>query len=289
MWLRRSTSTRSISPTKPTSTPPPESVLWTRKSWPSSPQMPTADCPWRFSDRTMSLFCLPTSTIFATSTVSASDTRRPSSNFTSIPSRSISRVIIGPPPCTTIGCKPTYRSSTMSWAKSCVRPASVIAAPPILITTVFPWNSRMYGSASRSVPTSRIRRPPDDPKTEQAKDAGSKACAGKSRPEDAAMRRFAGSCRVLRVDGHVVVREVGEEDLRLAALAGDGQRELNLVALHRLLEGAELVLGERDCLPRAHHGLPFDLQVHEKRPVHHLAGRLEDAAVVGIRAVERRL
>src|SRR3954449_9094457 len=133
----------------------------------------------------------------------------------------------------------------MSCAKSCVRPASVIAAPPILITTVFPWNSRMYGSASRSVPTSRIRRPPDDPKTEQAKDAGSKACAGKSRPEDASMRRFAGSCRVLRVDGYVVMAQVGEEDLGLAALAGDRERELDLVGLDRTLEVCDLVRRER--------------------------------------------
>src|SRR4051794_7080211 len=137
----------------------------------------------------------------------------------------------------------------MSCAKSWVRPASVIAAPPILITTVRPWNSRMYGSASRSVPTSRIRRRPHDPKTEQAKDAGSKACASKSRPEDAGMRRFAGSCCVLRVDGHVLVGEVGEEDLRLAALARDGEHELHLVALDRVLELAHLVLGQRHALP----------------------------------------
>ena len=37
----------------------------------------------------MSLFSLPTSTIFATSTVAASETRSPSTNFTSIPSRSM--------------------------------------------------------------------------------------------------------------------------------------------------------------------------------------------------------
>src|SRR4051812_48246037 len=102
---------------------------------------------------------------------------------------------------------PTYLSSTMSRAKSSVRPASVIAAPPILMTTVLPWNSRMYGKASRSVPTSLT------------------ACS---------------SCRVLRVDRHVLVREVGEVDLRLAALAGDGEGVLDLVAAHRLLERAQL-------------------------------------------------
>src|SRR3954469_22772731 len=177
----------------------------------------------------------------------------------------------------------------MSCAKSCVRPASVIAAPPILITTVFPWNSRMYGSASRSVPTSRIRRPPDDPKTEQAKDAGSKACAGKSRPEDAGMRRFAGSCRVLRVDGHVVMREVREEDLGLAALAGNRERELDLLSLRGVLELAQLVLGQRHPVAGAHDLVPLDLEVDDERAAHHLSGGLEDAAVVWGGGVERRL
>src|SRR3954452_16292985 len=127
----------------------------------------------------------------------------------------------------------------MSCAKSCVRPASVIAAPPILITTVLPWNSRMYGSASRSVPTLLFIRDLHDPKTEQAKDAGSKACASTSRPEDAGMRRFAGSCRVLRVDREGVVGQVREEALRPPPLAGNRERELDLLALHRVLEPAQ--------------------------------------------------
>src|SRR3979409_1572462 len=100
---------------------------------------------------------------------------------------------------------PTYLRSTMSRAKSSVRPASVIAAPPILMTTVLPWNSRMYGSASRRVPTSL------------------KGCP---------------SCCVLRVDGHVVLGEVGEEDLGLAALARNGQLVLDFGAAHGLLERA---------------------------------------------------
>src|SRR3954466_14007901 len=107
----------------------------------------------------------------------------------------------GPPPCTTIGFMPTYFRSTTSRAKSSVRPASVIAAPPILITIVLPWNSRMYGRASRSVPTSLMRRL---------------------------------SRRVLRVDRHVVVREVREEHLGLAALAGDRERVLHLGPAHGL-------------------------------------------------------
>ena len=65
-------------------------------------------------------------------------------------------VISGPPPWTTIGFSPTYLSSTTSRAKSSRSSGSVIAAPPYLMTTVLPWNSRMYGSASRRVPMSRI-------------------------------------------------------------------------------------------------------------------------------------
>ena len=87
MWLRTSTSTRWISPTKPT---------WsafaagaTSKSVPSSPESPTAGEPWRFSRWTISEFSLPTRTIFAISTVSPSETRRPSWNFTSSPSLSM--------------------------------------------------------------------------------------------------------------------------------------------------------------------------------------------------------
>jgi hypothetical protein len=52
-------------------------------------------------------------------------------------------VISGPPPCTTIGFSPTYLSSTTSRANSSRSSASSIAAPPYLITTVLPWNSRM--------------------------------------------------------------------------------------------------------------------------------------------------
>src|SRR4051794_13791079 len=63
--------------------------------------------------------------------------------------------ISGPPPCTTTGLSPTYLSSTTSRANSSRRAGSSIAAPPYLMTTVRPWNSRMYGSASRRVATSR--------------------------------------------------------------------------------------------------------------------------------------
>jgi hypothetical protein len=49
----------------------------------------------------------------------------------------------GPPPCTTTGFMPTYFRSTTSRANSSRSSASTIAAPPYLITTVFPWKSLM--------------------------------------------------------------------------------------------------------------------------------------------------
>src|SRR3954469_13844079 len=158
----------------------------------------------------------------------------------------------GPPPCTTIGFMPTYLSSTTSRAKSSVSPASVIAAPPILITTVFSWNSRIHGSASRSVATSLNGSP---------------------------------SRRGLRVDRHVLVREVGEEDLGLAALARDRERELDLAAGHRLLQAAQLLRAQGVPGAGGHHAPALDVEVHEKRRGQHLTGRLEDAPVVRVGAV----
>ena len=52
-------------------------------------------------------------------------------------------VMSGPPPCTTIGFIPTYFRSTTSRANCSRRSGSLIAAPPYLMTTVRPWNSRM--------------------------------------------------------------------------------------------------------------------------------------------------
>ena len=101
----------------------------------------------------MSELILPSRTIFATSTVAASETRRPSTNLTSSPRRSMYSLISGPPPWTITGFSPTYLSRTTSRANSSRTAGSRIAAPPYLITTVRPWNSRMYGSASRRVST----------------------------------------------------------------------------------------------------------------------------------------
>src|SRR3954462_14539049 len=189
-------------PTKPGSVPSWGACLATRNSSPSSPQSPTAGWPWRLRRRTMSLFTLPTRTIFATSTVSASLTRNPPTNCTGRPRRSMKLVISGPPPWTTIGLIPTYLSSTTSRANSSRSAGSSIAAPPYLMTTVLPWNSRMYGSASRRVATSRTV-----------------------------------SGRVVGIDRHVAVGQVGEEDLGLVAVAGQADDVLDLLAGDALGEG----------------------------------------------------
>src|ERR1035441_10126781 len=121
---------------------------------------------------------------------------------------------------------PTYLSSTTSRANSSRNASSSIAAPPYLMTTVLPWNSLMYGSASSSVPTSRI---------------------GVS------------SCRVVGVDGHVLVRQVREEHLGLGALAGQADLVFELAALHRCVELA-LVVGDRGTPPAD--GNALDRDVH---------------------------
>ena len=88
----------------------------------SSPDSPTAYEPCRFTDATISRLTLPTSAMRTMSTVSASVTRRPSTNSGSLPSRRMRSVICGPPPCTTTGFMPTSRMSTTSVAN---RSASV--------------------------------------------------------------------------------------------------------------------------------------------------------------------
>src|ERR1700748_1912089 len=109
------------------------------------------------------------------------------------------------------GFIPTYLSSTTSRANSSLSEASVIAAPPYLITTVLPWNSRMYGSASSSVATSRTGRASFevDPPT---------------------------LGRLVGIEGHICVAEVGEEPLGLGTLAGQADLVLDLIALHGRLE-----------------------------------------------------
>ena len=93
----------------------------------------------------MSLFTFPIRTIFAISTVCGSLTRSPPTNCTGMSRRFMYSVIAGPPPCTTTGLTPQYFRSTTSRANSSRSDGSSIAAPPYLMTTVRPWNSRMYG------------------------------------------------------------------------------------------------------------------------------------------------
>src|SRR3954451_647155 len=253
MWLSTSTSTRSMRPTKPRSVPSWAACLATRNSRPSSPQRPTAGCPWRLRRSTMSLLTLPTRTIFATSTVSASLTRSPPTNCTGSPRRSMKLVISGPPPCTTIGLIPTYLSSTTSRANSSRRAGSSIAAPPYLMTTVLPWNSRMYGSASRRVATSRTV-----------------------------------SGRVVGIDRHVAVGQVGEEDLGLVALSGKADDVLDLLAPHALGERRQIERPRRAARADGD-ALDRDVQLERRGVGERAADGLGDPAPVGVAAVEGRL
>src|SRR3954452_17778269 len=242
-------------PTNPRSVPSGAARRETRRRPPSSPLRPIADCPWRFRRRTMSLLTLPTSTILATSTVAASLTRRPPTNSTGRSRRSMYAVISGPPPCTTTGSSPTYFRSTTSRAKSSRRPGSSIAAPPYLMTIVRPWNSRMYGSASRRASTSRTAGPLG---------------------------------RVLGVDGDVRVREVGEEDLRLVPVAGQADDVLDLGAGD--LRGERLGVVRHRRPARAHlDALDRDVERHRRRVDEGHAGGLGDPAPVRVAAVQRGL
>ena len=154
---RRSTIEGSIERTSPTK--PRRGSRWSTRIRPaSSPESPTAYEPCRLTDATISRLTLPTSAIRTMSTVSSSVTRRPSTNSGSLPSRRMRSVICGPPPCTTTGFMPTSRMSTTSVANSSASAASSIAWPPYLMTTVWPENSRMYGSASARIVAFAPRR-----------------------------------------------------------------------------------------------------------------------------------
>ena len=93
----------------------------------SSPDSPTASAPWTLIGCTMSRLTLPTSTMRTISRVSASVTRKPSWNSGTLPTRSISAPIWGPPPWTTTGSMPTERMSTTSSANEASASASSTA------------------------------------------------------------------------------------------------------------------------------------------------------------------
>src|SRR2546426_174952 len=151
--------TSSTSPTRPMSTSSPVASRCSRRRARSSPasfpESPTALPPWWLIKPTIALLILPTRTISTISTVSSSVTRMPPTKRGSMPRRFMKAPICGPPPWTMTGLMPTKRSRITSSANGSLRSARSIAAPPYLMTTVLPRNSRMYGSASRS--TSALR------------------------------------------------------------------------------------------------------------------------------------
>src|SRR4051794_36308208 len=121
------------------------------------------------------------------------------------------------------------------------------------MTTVLPWNSRMYGSASRRVATSRTV-----------------------------------SGRVLGIDRHVAVGQVGEEDLGLVALPGEADDVLDLLARDALGQRRKVerppraARADRDALDR-------DVQLERRGVGERAADGLGDPAPVGVAAVEGRL
>src|SRR5436190_16933218 len=96
------------------------------------------------------------------------------------------------------------------------------------------------------------------------------------------------SARVLRVEAHVGLREVAEEDLRLAALPRQRQGVLHLVGPDGGLELAPLAVCEVYRVARRHHLATLDLEVGDERRAGRpgLAGGLQNAPEVGVSAVE---
>ena len=127
-----------ISPTKPKSMP----LFWgffiASIKCPSLPLTPTALPPKVFRCVIISLFIVPESTISATFIFSELVTLRPSIKETFWPNCSIAFETSWPPPWTITGSIPNDWSKTISWAKSCLRCSSIMAAPPYLMTTILP-------------------------------------------------------------------------------------------------------------------------------------------------------
>ncbi len=104
----------------------------------SSPDRPTARAPCTLTVLTMSRLTFPTSTMRTRSMVSASVTRKPSWNSATLPTRSISAPIWGPPPWTTTGSMPTERMRTMSSANDASAASSSTTSSPGLARSTFP-------------------------------------------------------------------------------------------------------------------------------------------------------
>ena len=107
------------------------------------PDMPMALPPLSSSSFTSVLFTLPARTICTMSTVSASVTRRPSTNSAFLPRRFIMSLISGPPPCTSTTFTPTSHSRTMSSITCCRSSSLTMALPPYFTTTIFPLYLRI--------------------------------------------------------------------------------------------------------------------------------------------------
>src|ERR1700730_2329187 len=125
----------------------------------------------------------------------------------------------------------------------------------------------MYGSASSSVPMSRMRIPCSwccGPRARRASWTRTQGAWPALQASDRGRRPappcvFVGSCRVVGVDGHVLVREVREEDLGLGTLARQAYLVLDLIPLHRPRQSG-LVIGNRGALTA--HLDPLDGDVH---------------------------
>src|ERR1035441_8723922 len=116
------------------------------------------------------------------------------------------------------------------------------------------------------------------------KDAGSVACYARERPRTQIQRRHACSCRVLSVYPDILVRQVGEEDLRLRPLAGQTYLVLDLIPLNGLRERVLVVV---DRHARRAHERALDRQTHgEWRGSRQGGARgLDQPSPVGVRAV----
>jgi len=122
--------------------------LRARSKLPSLPVKPMARPPCLLIRFTIDLLTLPPNTISTTSMVAWSVTRIPSIRSDSCPKRFSNESTCGPPPCTTIGFKPTVFNNTMSRANELSNSGSVIALPPYFTTSVFPAKRWIYGKAS---------------------------------------------------------------------------------------------------------------------------------------------
>src|SRR6266508_663858 len=306
-------STASTSPTKPRSRPPGSRRGLAVTSSPSSPDRPTAMRPCRLSRPTRVLLMRPTSTMRTRSMVSASVTRWPSTNTGRLPSCSIARLISGPPPWTTTMSTPTYRSSATSstkesrsaapgaaWSSSLLpgEAGGVMAAPPYLMTTVWPAKRLIHCSASGGS-RRELTRVPDS----WARLTWCAPSTSWTPPLVTSSRR------ILRVEADVGGSQVGGAHRPRRSGAAQVQPQLDLAGgkgragvgtgrrtvahqhhpLGRVLPG-DPIHGGRGLDARRARGAA-DLQPHPRGVEGDAggAGRLEDAAPIRVAAVDGRL